>query len=298
VTHRVTASALHQLSIPLERLYENFNSATGVADPVRVVRRYTEPIDQEVVAFCAAALAFGRVGSVLSSVEALLTVLGSHPAAFVKNFNLVRDAKLLRPLVHRWIRGIDLTALIWIVKTMLLEAGSIERYFLNGQDVSGVDVGPALNDFASRALAVDLDPVYGHAARRRKVEYFFPRPEHGSACKRLNLFLRWMVRRDSVDLGIWSGLPASKLVIPLDAHVIRVGRCLGLTRYRTPGWRMAVEITESLRRLDPHDPVRYDFSLCHLGMMDACGFNREHLDDRCPLRGVCRPSDCRPRGSV
>jgi len=86
--------------------------------------------------------------------------------------------------------------------------------------------------------------------------------------------------------------------MPLDTHVIRVGRCLGLTRYRTPGWKMACEITESLRGLDPEDPVRFDFSLCHLGMMDSCGFNRRHGDDRCPLRGVCRPDGGRPRGSA
>ncbi|MCH8138832.1 MAG: DUF2400 family protein, partial [Proteobacteria bacterium] len=123
------------------------------------------------------------------------------------------------------------------------------------------------------------------------------RPAAGSACKRLNLFLRWMVRRDAVDLGVWSGLSPSTLVIPLDTHVIRVGRCLGLTRYRSPGWAMATEITASLRRLDPEDPVRFDFSICHLGMMDACGFNRPQRDDRCPLRGVCRPAGRRRRVS-
>ena len=119
--------------------------------------------------------------------------------------------------------------------------------------------------------------------------WFFPRPAGGSACKRLNLFLRWMVRRDAVDLGIWSGLPASRLVVPLDTHVSRVGRCLRLTRHRSPGWAMARDLTDSLRRIDPGDPVRYDFSLCHLGMMDACGFGRPQRDGRCPLRGLCRP---------
>jgi hypothetical protein len=102
--------------------------------------------------------------------------------------------------------------------------------------------------------------------------YFFPRPSAGSACKRLNLFLRWMVRSDEVDLGVWRGVPKSKLIVPLDTHVIRVGRCLRLTNYTSPGWRMARDITASLRRLDTLDPVKYDFSLCHVGMMNACGF--------------------------
>ena len=291
-------SSLRRLEAPLDRLYETFNYTESAVDPVHVVRRYTAPADQEVVAFCAAALAFGRVTSVLSSIESFLAVLGHSPAAFIRHFDPARDAHALRPLVHRWIRGVDLIALIWILRQMIGEAGSIEQYFLEGDVADAPDVGPALNHFAARALAVDLDPAYGDHAGRRRVAYFFPRPDGGSACKRLNLFLRWMVRRDAVDLGVWSGVPASKLVIPLDTHVIRVGRCLGLTQYRSPGWRMATEITESLRRLDPEDPVRYDFSLCHLGMMEACGFSRPQRDDRCPLRGVCRPGGHTRRASV
>jgi len=92
-----------------------------------------------------------------------------------------------------------------------------------------------------------------------------------------------------VDFGNWNNVPASKLVVPLDTHVIRVGQCLRLTRYSSAGWRMAADITESLRDLDPDDPVKYDFSLCHLGMADQCGFNRSQGDAQCPLRGLCRP---------
>jgi uncharacterized protein DUF2400 len=98
-----------------------------------------------------------------------------------------------------------------------------------------------------------------------------------------------MVRRDELDLGVWSRVTPARLVVPLDTHVIRVGRCLRLTRYISPGWRMALDITKTLSRLDPDDPVKYDFALCHLGMMNACGFNRAQADSQCPLRGVCRP---------
>ena len=292
---RVPASSLRRLKAPLERLYAAFNHTESAVDPVHVVRRFTTPADREVVAFCASALAFGRVASVLSTVESVLAVLGDSPAAFVRHFDPARDGDRLRPLVHRWIRGVDVIALLWILRRMIAEAGSIEGFFLAGHLASASDVGPALNRFAARARATDLDAVYGDRNTRRGVTYFFPRPDAGSACKRLNLFLRWMVRRDAVDLGVWSGLPPSKLVVPLDTHVIRVGRCLGLTRYRSPGWGMASEITESLRHLDPEDPVRFDFSICHLGMMDACGFNRPQRDDQCPLRGVCRPAGRRRR---
>ncbi len=291
---RVPASVLRRLAAPLDDLYRTFDHPESAVDPVHLVRRYPAPADREVVGFCAAGLAFGRVASVLESIEAVLAVLGPRPAAFVRRFDPARDPAALRPFVHRWIRGADVAALLWILRHMLAASGSIERFFLEGDDPSAPDVGPGLDRFATRALAVDLEPVYGGDARRR-VGWFFPRPSGGSACKRLNLFLRWMVRRDAVDLGVWSRLAPSRLVVPLDTHVIRVGRCLRLTRYRSPGWAMAREITDSLRRLDPRDPVRYDFALCHLGMMEACGFERPQRDDRCPLRGVCRPGGRRPR---
>ncbi len=291
---RVPAAALRRLGEPLDRLYRTFDHPESAIDPVHLVRRYPAAEDREVVGLCAAGLAFGRVAAVLESIEAVLAVLGPRPAAFVRRFDPARDADALRPFVHRWIRGVDVIALLCILKRMLEVSGSIERFFLEGDDASAPDVGPGLDRFGARALAVDLAPVYGRDPRRR-VAWFFPRPAGGSACKRLNLFLRWMVRRDAVDLGAWSGLASSRLVVPLDTHVIRVGRCLRLTRYRSPGWAMAREITDSLRRLDPGDPVRYDFSLCHLGMMDACGFGRPQRDDRCPLRGLCRPGGRRRR---
>jgi uncharacterized protein (TIGR02757 family) len=275
---------------PLEGLYRSFDHVESAADPVHIVRRYQSAADREVVGFCAAALAFGRVASVLQSIDALLRVIGPQPSAFVRAFDPVRDRSGLEPLVHRWIRGRDLVALLVILKRMLNEAGSIEAFFAAGDDPAAPDVGAALDSFSSRALQTDLRPAYGRRpVGRAGVRYFFPRPSAGSACKRLNLFLRWMVRRDAIDLGVWTRVAPARLVIPLDTHVIRLGRCLGFTRYRSPGWKMAADITSSLRALDPDDPVRYDFSLCHVGMMNACGFGQTQRDTHCPLRGVCRP---------
>ncbi len=107
------------------------------------------------------------------------------------------------------------------------------------------------------------------------VAYFFSRPSSGGACKRLNLFLRWMVREDRVDLGVWKKVRPGQLIVPLDTHIIRVGQCLRLTRFKSPGWRMAADITASLRAIDPIDPIKFDFSICHLGMMNACGFGKK-----------------------
>jgi len=275
----------------LDELYRSFDHVTSATDPIHIVRRFPSAADREVVGFCAAALAFGRVASVLQSIESLLAVMGSSPADFVRHFDPDRQRSRLEPLVHRWISGRDLIALLIILQRMLREAGSIEAFFVGGDDSSAPHIGPALDSFSTRALATDLRAAYGRRVpRQRGVAYFFPRPSAGSGCKRLNLFLRWMVRRDAIDLGVWSKVAPARLIVPLDTHVIRLGRCLKLTRYTSPGWKMAVDITKALRAFDPDDPVRFDFALCHVGMMNACGFLRPQGSAHCPLRGLCRPA--------
>jgi uncharacterized protein (TIGR02757 family) len=274
----------------LDALYVSYDQPDSVADPVNVVRRYRAPDDLEVAAFCAASLAFGRVASVIQSIETLLAAMGPSPAAFVRAFDPAEGTRRFAAFVHRWTRGPDIVALLWILRQMVERSGSIEGFFAEGDDPESPDIGPGLDAFSRRALAIDTSCAYGRGARPRPgVSYFFPCPSTGSGCKRLNLFLRWMVRRDGVDFGTWTRVSPSRLVVPLDTHVIRLGKCLGLTRYQSPGWKMASEITAALRVLDPHDPVRYDFSLCHVGMMGACGFATPRGDAQCPLRGSCRP---------
>src|SRR5579864_4237118 len=292
----------------LDRLYAEFNFPDSATDPIQIVRRFDQRDDREVVGFIAAALAFGRVASVLQSIERVLAVMGPRPALYVRRLDPQRDLASFEHVVHRWIRGRDVVALLWILRQMIERSGSIEGFFLEGHDVAAPDVEAAIDSFSVRALALDLTAVYARARRPTRaqpgVAYFFPRPATGSGCKRMNLFLRWMVRRDALDLGVWTRVSPAALVVPLDTHVIRVGRCLRMTSYTSPGWRMARDITASLRELDPADPVKYDFALCHLGMMNACGFNgaraarpsgarapaaREEADRNCPLRGLCRP---------
>jgi uncharacterized protein (TIGR02757 family) len=277
----------------LEPLYASFNQPAAQMDPIELVRPYVASEDREVAGFIAAALAFGQVGVVMQSVRTVLATLGPSPAAAVRAFEPEREAPAYRRFVHRWIRGADVVALLWLLRQMLEQAGSVEGFFVAGDHEPAADITAALESFSTRALALDLRRAYGRVPRPAGVAYFFPRPSRGSACKRLNLFLRWMVRRDAVDLGVWTRVSPARLVVPLDTHVIRLGRCLRLTRYSSPGWRMAQEITTSLRALDPIDPVRFDFAICHLGMMGSCGFGARGGDVQCPLRGACRP---RPRG--
>ena len=293
MTARTATTVTSFLKPTLDRLYGEFNYPDSATDPIQIVRRFERPDDREVVGFCASALAFGRVASVLHSIERVLAAMGDRPAAYVRAFDPRRHGSAFDGFVHRWTRGTDVVALLWLLRQMMDRAGSIEGFFAEGYSDRAADVGPALDSLSTRALALDLGAVYSRAdiarGRTRGVGFFFPRPSSGGACKRLNLFLRWMVRRDALDLGVWSRVSTASLVVPLDTHVIRVGRCLRLTRYTSPGWAMARDITASLRQIDPEDPVKYDFALCHLGMMNACGFSRPQRDSQCPLRGVCQP---------
>ena len=282
-------SQIQRLKPVLDQLYSDFNHPDSATDPIHIVRRFQRDDDREVVGFIAGALAFGRVSSVLQSIERVLAVIGPAPAAYIRRFDPRRDAPAFAGIVHRWTRETDIVALLWLLRQMINRAGSVEGFFLEGYDAGADDIAEALDSFSRRAMALDLKAAYGRVPKRPGVCYFFPRPSAGSGCKRLNLFLRWMVRRDALDLGVWKRVSPAKLIVPLDTHVIRVGRCLRLTEYTSPGWRMARDITASLRKLDPADPVKYDFSVCHLGMMNACGFNRPQADSQCPLRGACRP---------
>src|SRR5688572_8353094 len=144
----------------LDALYASYNRADSAADPVHIVRRFSDPADREVVGFCASALAFGRVASVLQSIERLLAVMGPSPAAFVRHFDPSRHAGLLAPIVHRWTKGQDLAALMLVLQRML-DRGSIEQFFLEGHDVAARDIAGALESFSTRAMATDLRPAYG-----------------------------------------------------------------------------------------------------------------------------------------
>jgi uncharacterized protein (TIGR02757 family) len=288
-TKRAGLREANRLAFALDRLYHDYNRDDSAADPVHVVRPFSDPADREIAGFCAAALAFGRVASVIASIQTLFQIMGPNPAGYVRSFDPAAPHPELRAMVHRWTRGVDLAALLWILRQMVEHAGSVERFFVSGLQPGDVDVGPALDRFSQHALGLDMRRVYGRVPKRPGVCYFFPRPSAGSACKRLNLYLRWMARKDEVDLGVWTALDPALLIVPLDTHVIRLGRCLRLTRYSSPGWKMAADITASLRQLDPSDPVRFDFSLCHVGMMNACGYGRSQGDRQCPLRGLCHP---------
>ena len=252
----------------LDALYRHYDARYVDPDPLQHVRAFREGADQEVAGLIASALAYGNVKQIKRSIAAALAVLGPRPHAALGRLDARRTARALAGFRHRFNDGRDVACLLHFMRQMLEGAGTLEAFFTEGAAGATADVGPALASFTRRALALDHAGLYGRGKlpSGAGVRFFFPSPEDGSPCKRLNLYLRWMVRREGVDLGVWRSLDPARLVIPLDAQIITLARRLKLTRYRSPGWRMAVDITERLRRLDPRDPVKYDFALHRMGL--------------------------------
>lgn len=277
----------------LDQFIETFPVADHLAmDPVQFVHRYDDAADREVAGFIAAGFAYGNVRSVLRTVDGILGRMGPHPAEFVSGFDPRSAGRAFRGFFHRWNNGRDLGVLLWILGRIREAHGSIEAAVIAGMDEGDASVAGGLDGFARTALGFGHEQFYSRRDlnSRRGVRYFFPRVSDGSACKRLNLYLRWMVRPDDgIDCGVWTGIRPAQLVIPLDTHLARISRYIGLTDYATPGWRMAEDVTRSLRALDPADPVRYDFALCHLGIAGDCPKKRDPVKcARCPIQHVCQ----------
>ncbi|HMB36106.1 MAG TPA: DUF2400 family protein, partial [Methylomirabilota bacterium] len=170
----------------------------------------------------------------------------------------------------------------------LVRHGSLEALFLEGYSSAHAHVGFALEHFSQGFLDQDLSRVFPRRRLSYGYKHWFPRPSTGGACKRLHLYLRWMIRREAPDFGIWRGVPPSALLMPVDTHIENMARSIGLTRRRSRNWRMVEEITSGLRRLDPDDPVKYDFALCHKRMSGQCLNRRDaRVCAPCRLQPVC-----------
>lgn len=252
----------------LDALYAQYDERFVDPDPLQFVRVQTNDADREVVGLIASSLAYGNVKQIKASIARVLEILGPQPAQAVKELTPGRAHAELHAFKHRFNDGRDVACLLFFMRQMLESHGSIQAFFRAGDDAAAADIEPGLESFASRALALSHGGLYHGRGLDREagVRFFFPCPSSGSACKRLNLYLRWMVRRRGVDLGVWPGVDPRRLVIPLDAHVLTIARRVRLTRYRSPGWRMAVDITRRLRQLDAQDPVKYDFALHRMGL--------------------------------
>jgi uncharacterized protein (TIGR02757 family) len=275
----------------LNRLYKTFDLKYLSPDPLEFVHRFSSPADREVVGMIASSLAYGRVAQILKSIERVMELMDFDPLAFTLAFEPARDLKIFSGFKHRFNDHRDLACLIYFLRQMIEEAGSVGAFYKLGYNPDDESIKESLVSFTQRSLKLDGAFIYKRKKLPKEagVRYFFPSPEKKSACKRLNLFLRWMVRRgDKLDFGLWPFIEPAKLIIPLDTHIARISTNIGLTTRKSADWRMAEEITAALRALDPKDPTKYDFSLARLGILEKCPKRKEQAKcEACLIKEIC-----------
>lgn len=270
----------------LDRVLARYSQLSYLdTDPLSAVHRYEDPRDQEVVAFVAAGLAFGNVKAVLAGIHAALAPLGDHPAQALERLRPATARRRAGGFNYRWVRDQDLVNLWLMLGAALRETGGLEPLFARAQPDDAPDTLEGAAGLVSSLAALAPPSV---DVTRRGTRSFLPQVDGAGASKRLHMFLRWMVRADDLDRGIWTAARPSQLLVPLDTHVARLGRRLGLTARRTAGKAMVQDITAALRLLDPEDPIKYDFALARLGITGDCS-SRPHPDQcaTCPLTQVC-----------
>ncbi len=281
------------LKAHLDRIADTYDSRYLATDPLWFVHQYERNEDREIVGLIAAGLAFGNVRSIQNSIRFALSLIAElagedHPAALVDRFDLRRDGPKLHSFYHRYVRGDDLARLLAMIRVAREHHGSLGGAFRRAFEAGDGTIQEGLGRFVD-ALFEEASRQAGPRERaRRGLRFLLAHPAGGSACKRWNLYLRWMIRTDTVDLGIWNGVPTSALVLPLDTHTARISFNIGLTEKTNASWSMAEEITERLRELDPDDPVRYDFALSRLGILDLCPRRRDpRRCAECAIEPVC-----------
>jgi uncharacterized protein (TIGR02757 family) len=235
-------------------------------DPISLVYPFANAQDREVVAFFVALISYGNVTTILKSGEKLLLPLGKNP------FNYLQSNKRLdlwRGFKHRFTTGYDIEILAHWVRGALKAQGSLEGFFVHSNssplDSMKVKLSRFVRTLTAQPLPSHLKPIL--KLRSRNLKYLLSDPDQGSACKRLNMFLRWVVRpKDGVDLGLWKQISTKELMLPLDTHIVQTLKKLKWIRTENTNWKTVETVTQKLRKISDSDPIRYDFALCHLSM--------------------------------
>jgi uncharacterized protein (TIGR02757 family) len=282
ILNSMTAGKLKE---KLDRLYEKYNHHGLIKpDPLQFVYRYANPADKEVAAFLSAVLAYGRVKQIQKSLEHLLSLMPTGPYAFVMSLNN-RKKVLLKDFKHRFNTGKDIYDLLNLLKLALQQYGSIEELFLQGYKADDENIIAALSTFCTSLRQFHAQSNNNQIPK--SLAYLIPSPVAGSACKRLNLFLRWMVRKDGVDTGLWKEIDKRKLLVPVDVHMNRLCRILGLHKRKTVSLSTAIEVTNSFAKIEPQDPVKYDFALSRIGIVENCTGRYSKHCELCELYPFC-----------
>jgi uncharacterized protein (TIGR02757 family) len=251
-------------------------------DPVAFVHRYEDDRDREMAGFIAAQFAYGKIGLFAAFLENLFARMDGSPCRFVGE----GDFAHLKGLCYRFQKEGDILQLFAMLRRIIDRFGGI-----------GAMLEAFYDGDTRRCLWRVREQLFGAS---RDLDFFFPRQSQANPQKRWNLYLRWMVRKDEIDVGLWHFIDKKDLVVPLDTHIFKIGRCLGWTTRQTPSWQAAREITEVLKEECPEDPLKYDFFLCHcVGIGAGCSGRRNaDCEGRCPIYGEALGIPSRERRSL
>ena len=245
----------------LESAVDRYNRPSFIeSDPISIPHRFDRLADREIMGFWVAMLAWGQRKTIINKAEELIRLMDGAPHDFVVNHQ-EEDLKPFLDFKHRTFQAIDTLYFLQFLQWYYRQHDSLEDAFAQFISPEAADVGPALGGFHELFFSLEAAP--------RRTRKHIATPVRKSSCKRLNMFLRWMVRQDDrgVDFGDWTRIQSCQLLMPLDVHVNRVARELGLLERKQRDWRAVLELTERLRSFDPDDPVKYDFALFGIGVL-------------------------------
>lgn len=267
-----------RLTTILEGLYRKYNHKKFIPpDPLQFVYHYKNKADMEITGFLAAMFAYGAVEQIEKFLTCLFGKMGDSPYNFIKNFS-AKDKKLFAAMKYRFQTSEDIIILLERLKKVLNRFGSLESLFLEGYSQTDENIIPAAARF--------IQSINGNSSRGLK--FLLSGPANGGTSKRLFLFLRWMVREDEVDAGLWKRTDKSKLIVPVDVHIGRLSKIVGLHSKKTINLKTAIEITNGFAVISPQDPVKYDFSLCRIGILENCSGKHNKYCPQCELADFCR----------
>lgn len=246
----------------LENAYDQYNRPEFIeADPISLPHLFSKKQDIEIIGFWVAMLAWGQRKTIINKGKLLIDLMGGSPHDFIVNHS-EEERKPFLDFKHRTFQATDTLYFLEFLQNFYKKNDSLEKAFAEKMSSKDITTENGLIGFHEQFFSLPDAP---HRTRKH-----IATPARKSSCKRLNMFLRWMVRKDDrgVDFGIWSEIKPSQLLIPLDVHVDRVARKLGLLTRKQTDWKSVLELTAELRKFDPNDPVKYDFSLFGAGVLD------------------------------
>lgn len=247
----------------LEYHYLNFDKAKISPDPLEFLHLFNAEKDIELMGLIASVFAYGNIKQIITTLNKILNISQPSLSKFILSFNKNKEKEKFKGIKHRFYSSEDVVNLFYLLKIIMKKYGSLKNLFLQQYSEKDGSIKNSLSAF-SKEFLFQYEKNMGQPTSG--IKFMFPLPEKNSACKRMNLFLRWMVRKDELDFGLWKEIPANKLIIPVDTHIARICKELNLTTHKNVSWNMAEEITNNLKKFNPMDPVKYDFALCHIGM--------------------------------